>query len=177
MTELPRWKCHKIVHAAKIAHAYKDGDQLHWALAVNAGEPYWSIPVSDALRRRVLPEGTDCSGGYYVRYEDGYESWSPAKAFEEGYMRLVGEPPALKPHDFNANGYCQLCGVSQIYVEDSFVSTKCPEAKMFGPGVPPVPADMRGILMAATLAEFAKVSIEIEPGLRQIWIRGETVPD
>jgi hypothetical protein len=24
-------------------------------------------------------------GGYYVRYPDGYESWSPAKAFEEGY--------------------------------------------------------------------------------------------
>jgi len=23
--------------------------------------------------------------GYYVRYIDGYESWSPAGAFEEGY--------------------------------------------------------------------------------------------
>ena len=26
-------------------------------------------------------------GGYYVRYEDGYESWSPAEAFEDGYHK------------------------------------------------------------------------------------------
>ena len=34
------------------------------------------------------------AGGYYVRYPDGYESWSPAEAFEEGYTlvddRVVG---------------------------------------------------------------------------------------
>ena len=24
-------------------------------------------------------------GGYFVRYKDGYESYSPAAAFEEGY--------------------------------------------------------------------------------------------
>ncbi len=27
-------------------------------------------------------------GGYFVVYEDGYQSYSPAKAFEEGYTRL-----------------------------------------------------------------------------------------
>jgi len=27
-------------------------------------------------------------GGYYVVYKDGYKSYSPAKAFEEGYTRL-----------------------------------------------------------------------------------------
>ena len=27
-------------------------------------------------------------GGYFVMYEDGYQSFSPAKAFEEGYTRL-----------------------------------------------------------------------------------------
>lgn len=26
--------------------------------------------------------------GYYVRYEDGYQSWSPAAAFESGYVLL-----------------------------------------------------------------------------------------
>lgn len=26
-------------------------------------------------------------GGYYVVYADGYKSWSPAQAFEEGYTR------------------------------------------------------------------------------------------
>ena len=37
----------------------------------------------------VLPEYMDKHqperGGYYVLYEDGYESWSPAPAFEAGY--------------------------------------------------------------------------------------------
>lgn len=27
-------------------------------------------------------------GGYYVVYEDGYESWSPAEAFEKGYTLI-----------------------------------------------------------------------------------------
>ena len=34
------------------------------------------------------------SGGYYVRYPDGYESWSPAEAFEEGYT-LVDEQSVI----------------------------------------------------------------------------------
>jgi hypothetical protein len=29
-------------------------------------------------------------GGYYVEYEDGYASWSPAEAFESGYDQLTG---------------------------------------------------------------------------------------
>lgn len=28
------------------------------------------------------------AGGYFVAYEDGYKSWSPAEAFESGYTRL-----------------------------------------------------------------------------------------
>jgi len=27
-------------------------------------------------------------GGYYVVYADGYKSFSPAQAFEEGYTRV-----------------------------------------------------------------------------------------
>ena len=33
-------------------------------------------------------------GGYLVCYKDGYTSWSPAQAFEEGYSKLAG---ALHP--------------------------------------------------------------------------------
>lgn len=28
------------------------------------------------------------AGGYYVQYEDGYKSFSPAQAFEEGYKKI-----------------------------------------------------------------------------------------
>lgn len=85
--ELPRWKSHKIVEAAKVDGCFEQDGKFFWTLKIGSGD-YVSVPASDALRRRVLPEGTDCATGYYVRYEDGYESWSPAKAFEEGYTVL-----------------------------------------------------------------------------------------
>jgi hypothetical protein len=28
-------------------------------------------------------------GGYYVMYKDGYQSWSPASEFEDGYTRIA----------------------------------------------------------------------------------------
>ena len=36
------------------------------------------------LREKPSTENFD-DEGYHVRYEDGYESWSPAKPFEEAY--------------------------------------------------------------------------------------------
>lgn len=38
-------------------------------------------------------------GGYYVKYADGYESWSPADVFEGGYKLtpLAVEAPASEP--------------------------------------------------------------------------------
>lgn len=79
-TKLPRWKSHKEVWADQIARV-KDGGKT-WVL--NCTE---KVDVQSALSARV-PAGTDPTGGYYVRYEDGFESWSPAKAFEEGYTRI-----------------------------------------------------------------------------------------
>lgn len=43
--------------------------------------PEQNIVVSNAYFNHFTPE----IGGYYIRYKDGYESYSPAKAFEEGY--------------------------------------------------------------------------------------------
>lgn len=42
------------------------------------------LEVSPAWLRRHLP----VVGGYVVRYEDGYTSFSPAKAFEDGYTLI-----------------------------------------------------------------------------------------
>ena len=38
-------------------------------------------------------EATD-EKGYYVKYPDGYESWSPKDVFEEGY-ESTGEPSEI----------------------------------------------------------------------------------
>lgn len=37
---------------------------------------------------RTKCKATESDLGYYVVYDDGYKSWSPAKAFEEGYTKI-----------------------------------------------------------------------------------------
>lgn len=70
---LKRFVCHKVVKAAKIL-------AVHGNLLKLEGVPFEIEPTynfMDAKRPEV--------GGYFVVYEDGYESYSPQKAFEEGY--------------------------------------------------------------------------------------------
>jgi hypothetical protein len=88
--EMPKYKCHKEVHALKISaitdpppvpeNTESDGSKiLHFE-----EERYAPLRVSYDYVSRHRPE----VGGYYVVYEDGYASWSPAKAFEDGYTRI-----------------------------------------------------------------------------------------
>ena len=84
---LPRYKCHKEVHAAKITDVRdysdpsKDSDGSRWLVVEG---PFAPIRVDAAFMRKHDPK----IGGYYVVYEDGYASFSPAQAFESGYTRL-----------------------------------------------------------------------------------------
>ena len=82
--QLPRWRSHKVVEADKIVAAFNESPSMHghWNLLCGA-----SVQVNLQLAHRV-PEGVSAVGGYYVRYEDGFESWSPAEAFERGYTRV-----------------------------------------------------------------------------------------
>lgn len=91
VTSLPRWKCHKEVHAAKIRAIDKhgaDGSGTLFLQLDDGADPdrrsTTSIDVTPEWMARFKPE----AGGYYVLYADGYASFSPAKAFEEGYARL-----------------------------------------------------------------------------------------
>lgn len=79
MTNLPRWRCHKEVNALKISdvtEASFGGRFLHGDGAV--------MLVSSEYVRKHNPQ----IGGYYVLYDDGYQSFSPALAFEAGYTRI-----------------------------------------------------------------------------------------
>jgi len=40
------------------------------------------------LKQAMDQEHNPQPGGYFVVYKDGYKSFSPAKAFEEGYTRI-----------------------------------------------------------------------------------------
>jgi hypothetical protein len=54
----------------------------------------YAYPMSKeiALVRDLIrtPEKTVEEKGYYVRYEDGYESWSPKTVFEKAYRESKG---------------------------------------------------------------------------------------
>lgn len=77
--EMPRYRCHKEVHALKIKEIQRDAITL---LVFEAG--YAAISVSYDWDNKHQPE----AGGYYVVYADGYASYSPAQAFEDGYTLI-----------------------------------------------------------------------------------------
>jgi len=86
MSELARWQSYKIVKAGKIIAINK---AAHWAdLVVESAN---GEPVKMAAPEGLFSRGEPSSGDYLVIYDDGYTSWSPAKAFEEGYLRLSSE--------------------------------------------------------------------------------------
>ncbi len=96
--EMPKYRSHKTVHALKIESVEKIMPTIaqleailnESALTEEPGgrltveAPFVPIEVSPEYMQKHNPQ----AGGYYVVYEDGYASWSPAKAFEEGYTRL-----------------------------------------------------------------------------------------
>lgn len=84
--EMPKYECHKTVHAYKIAaiqYEHDDSGVVH-AIITPEDAGYRSFIVDEAYLNKHKPE----VGGYYVVYEDGYKSFSPAKAFEAGYTRI-----------------------------------------------------------------------------------------
>jgi hypothetical protein len=82
--ELPKYVCHKEVQAIKIK-------SVEWS-SLRSGH-YTITPFESGIEPiTVTAEWQDKhgakSGGYFVRYKDGYESFSPARAFEEGYTAV-----------------------------------------------------------------------------------------
>ena len=90
--EMPRYKCHKEVHALKIARAAiqpNDSVDLFFEPHDPAvpGEALSPINVELPAAKR-FDNIDEKDWGYYVVYEDGYISWSPTEAFENGYTRI-----------------------------------------------------------------------------------------
>lgn len=113
---MPRYRCHKEVAALKIREvgsvpvpewrnpvcrgsldfgsACGHCERCEWlrnnphqgAIIFPAEPGYAPFRVSAEYMRRHRPQ----PGGYFVVYADGYQSYSPAKAFEEGYARIEG---------------------------------------------------------------------------------------
>lgn len=75
--EMPRYKSHKVVWALQIAVV--DGHKITFV-----EDGYAPAKLDAAMFVRFTPD----TGDYYVVYDDGYKSFSPKKAFEEGYTRI-----------------------------------------------------------------------------------------
>lgn len=102
MRQLPQYQCHKKVWALKIKaverhtptiaeleatlNSQSDEDDATGATITPEDEGYAPFTVSVNYWHKHQPQ----AGGYYVVYSDGYKSYSPAKAFEEGYTLITG---------------------------------------------------------------------------------------
>lgn len=82
-SEMPKYVCHKEVWALKIKMygVATDGS----GLITPEDEGYAAFTVSKEYLEKHEPQ----PGGYYVVYADGYKSYSPAKAFEDGYTLVT----------------------------------------------------------------------------------------
>lgn len=80
--EIPEYKSHKTVRAAKITSFRQNGEPDMPDLVLgDIGAIVTLLPDWHAKHKPEI-------GGYYVLYADGYSSFSPAKAFEEGYTAV-----------------------------------------------------------------------------------------
>lgn len=94
--ELPKYRRHKQVCALKIAaiEIAQDGS----AKIASADEGFGTLTVGPEYAGRF--KGDDQDMGYYVQYQDGYESWSPSAAFESGYTKLAAdETPGISEQE------------------------------------------------------------------------------
>ena len=79
--ELPRYKCHKEVSALKIKQVRLSPGGGAEIEPVEDGYAKFDVDHAYLLKHEPKP------GGYYIVYEGGYKSYSPANAFERGYTR------------------------------------------------------------------------------------------
>ena len=91
-TEMPKYKCIKDVWALKIKSIVFDSDLAAQSGRETDGSATFT-PKDDCyapirLSAEFVHKHKPVEGGYYVVYKDGYQSFSPAVAFEEGYVLI-----------------------------------------------------------------------------------------
>lgn len=103
---LARYISHKTIRAAKIVSVNALADPVEWKFTfyfrdeegcMMSTEVDADWVISRVFKGKLSAKNAEdmalqCEGGYYVEYEDGYTSWSPAKAFEDGYTPAPAQP-------------------------------------------------------------------------------------
>lgn len=80
---MTKYKCHKEVEAQKIVdmHNISQNPERDYDIKLDDESV---VTVTWGWMQKHVPH----IGGYYVVYADGYTSFSPAEAFEEGYTEV-----------------------------------------------------------------------------------------
>ena len=89
MKDIPKYKCHKVVQAFKIfgVTLQRDPDVPYGDVGFLQAYPDENLAIVK-VSSEYITKHKPRPGGYYVRYEDGHESWSPAEAFEDSHMLI-----------------------------------------------------------------------------------------
>lgn len=91
--ELPKYQCHKKVWALKIKSILFDKKEQLSGVSGEVGRMAEITPYEDGYAPFIVDENyiakhNPKEGGYYVVYDDGYKSFTPADAFESGYALI-----------------------------------------------------------------------------------------
>lgn len=115
---MKKYQSHKVVQAARITgipDIYREPQQPSYVLMTDHTTP---VPVT----REWLEKHKPREGWYLVRYEDGYTSASPAKAFEEGY-RLIEDSAKDAPEVPPGEEYrAEIVSVPRYDTWESYIS-------------------------------------------------------
>jgi hypothetical protein len=91
VAQLPRWKGATCRGSCALGSACGHCERCRWERSehIQPGSAvlisdHGPVPVTLEYMSKHKPE----AGGYFVIYGDGYESFSPARAFEEGYTLI-----------------------------------------------------------------------------------------
>lgn len=82
--ETPKYICHKTVGALKIKSIKQSDAEGTGTLS------FYGTKEQKEVSAEWLLKNTPQVDGYFVVYEDGYESFSPAEPFESGYVKDEG---------------------------------------------------------------------------------------
>lgn len=89
---MKQYRCHKVVHAAKITSIAVNEGEGRIIMALNNGA---SVSCSTDWIQRHKP----MTGGYLVVYADGYRSFSPGMQFEDGYVDITATTESKSPNE------------------------------------------------------------------------------
>lgn len=165
---MKKYKSHKVVEADKIVklvasqHFPGNNSAIHEYALESGG----TIQLDSARLPKVgllhaPPEAA--VGGYAVRYEDGYMSWSPARVFEEGYEPLTDPLPPLPVAGYKPQSPEAVALVNEFKADEERLLRKLDamqEATRKGPNDSgPNPYDGRWLAIGRTNLEQAFMAI------------------